>query len=143
MGKVDRKKVFAIIKKLRGHAYFATCHGKQPVIRSVSPILDDKMNIWIATFAGSRKVKQLKRNAKICLYFASQPNGNQRASIFGRAGIIKSLRQKKRVGAAAHYDLSGYFPAGPASKSFCLLKIVPRLIEWWPNSKTGRKTYRP
>ncbi len=143
MSKAGQKKVLAVIKKLRGHAYLATCHGKQPVIRSISPILDDKMNIWIATFAKSRKVAQIKKNPKVCLYFVSQPNGSQGANILGRAAIIKSLRQKKRVWAAAHYDLSGYFPAGPASKSFCLLKIVPRLIEWWPNWKTGRKMYRP
>ena len=143
MSKADKKKVFDVIKKLKGHAYLATCQGRQPVVRSISPILDERMNIWIATFATSRKVKQIRRNPKICLYFVAQPNGNRGACVLGRAVITKSPRVKQRAWAAAHYDLSGYFPAGPASKAFCLLKIVPRIVEWWPNWKTGRKVYRP
>jgi general stress protein 26 len=143
MSKADKKKVFDVVKKLKGHAYFGTCQGRQPVIRSISPILDDKMNIWIATFAKSRKVRQIRKNPKVCLYFVAQPNGSRGACVLGRARITKSLRVKKRVWAAAHYDLSGYFRAGPADKNFCLMMVVPRVIEWWPNWKVGRKVYRP
>mgnify|MGYP001148757923 CR=1 FL=1 len=139
----DKKKIIAIMKKTCRHAYLASCDGDQPVIRSISPIVDNDMNIWIATFSKSRKVKQIKKNSRVCLYFVTQPNGEQIVNVMGKAKIIKTLKDKKHVWQVSHYDLTQYFPGGPNSKDFCLLKIIPTKIEWWPNWKVGRKVFTP
>ncbi len=139
----DKQKIVKIMKETQGHAYFATCEGDQPIVRSISPIIENDMSIWISTFSTSRKVKQIKKNPKMCLFFTRQPNGDKSAIVVGKAKIITDLKTKEHVWKIAHYDMSGYFPKGPASSPFCLLKILPDKIEWWDNWKTGRKTFKP
>ena len=68
----DKAKMLEITRETSNHAYLATCDATQPIIRSVSPIVEENMSIWVTTFSNSRKVKQIKSNPKICLYFASQ-----------------------------------------------------------------------
>jgi len=138
--KPDKKKILAIMKKTCMHAFLATVDGSQPRVRSVSPIIGDDLSIWISSFINARKVKQVKRNAKVCLHFAKQPDGSMIATVNGTAKIVRNLKDKKRVWKMAKFDLANYFPDGPSSKNFCLLRIVPKVIEWWDTWKSGRKT---
>jgi general stress protein 26 len=101
------------------------------------------MSVWVATFAGSRKVEQVKKNPKISLAFVQQPHGEKMATIIGEAEIVADMEQKKRVWGLAPYDLSQYFPDGPESKDYCVLKINIKKIEWWEDMKAGAKTYEP
>ncbi|MGQ9707006.1 MAG: hypothetical protein ACUVWP_08450 [bacterium] len=41
----------------------------------------------------------------------------------------------------AIFDLSKYFPNGPKSNDFCLLRIMPEKIEWYDNWDEGVKVY--
>jgi general stress protein 26 len=138
----DEQKIVSIMKENFLHAYLATCDGDQPRVRPVSPIVEADMSIWVTTGGTSRKVKQIKKNPKICLFFTKQPNGDKSAIILGKAKIASDLKTKKRIWKICHYNLSGYFPKGPESPAFCLLKILPNKIEWWDSWKTGRKTYK-
>jgi general stress protein 26 len=138
MKKTDKKRILKILHATKSHTYFATVDGNKPVIRSVSPIVENDLSIWIATFGNSRKVWQIKKNPNVCLEFVSQPDGSKCAIVHGRAQIVKNLAQKKRVWKIAPYDMSGYFPAGPSSKDYCLLKIRIKAIEWhdrWVKAK--------
>jgi general stress protein 26 len=138
----DKKRILRIMKKTCSHAYLATVAGKQPWVRSVSPIVGNDMSIWISTFEKARKVSQIKRNPKVCLHFARQPDGGMVATVHGRAKIVKSIRDKEQVWEMAQFDLKQFFPGGPRSNNFCLLKIIPREIEWWDSWGSGRKTTR-
>jgi len=139
----NKQKIVKIMKETLSHTYFATCDKDQPIIRSMTPIIEDNMSIWIVTFTNSRKMNQINKNPKICLFFTKQPNGDKSAIVLGKAKIITDLKTKEYVWKVAHYDMSEYFPKGPSSPSFCLLKILPSKIEWWDSWKTGRKTYKP
>lgn len=134
-----KKKIITILKKTCDQAYMATVAGKQPWIRSVSPIIGNGMSIWVTTFAKSRKVKQIKKNPRVCLHFAKHPDGSMVATIHGTVKIIQDLKAKKKVWGIAKFDLKQFFPEGPASKDYCLLKIVPEVIEWWDSWESGRK----
>ncbi|TKJ43354.1 hypothetical protein CEE36_04800 [candidate division TA06 bacterium B3_TA06] len=125
------------------HAYLATCDGDQPRVRPVSPIVEDDMSIWVTTFASSRKVKQIKANPKISLAFVEQPTGEKAAVVIGEAQIIPDLAEKKRVWKLATFDLSQYFPDGPESRDFCLLKIVIKKIEWRDSLTGETNIYEP
>lgn len=143
MNSSDRQKIVGIMKENCLHAYLATCDGDQPRVRPVSPIVEDDMSIWVTTFASSRKVKQIKANPKICLAFVEQPQGDKTAVVIGEAQIVPDLEEKKRVWKLATFDLSEYFPDGPESRDFCLLKIAIKKIEW-RDSLTGRtNVYEP
>jgi len=140
---MPKEKAFEIIKANLMHAYFATCDGDQPVIRSISPIIDKDCAIWIATFANSRKVKQIKKNPRICLAFIQQPNGDKSATVFGKAEIVNDIEVKKKVWGIANYDLANYFPDGPSSKNFCLLMINIEKIEWRDSWENKPQVYQP
>ena len=136
----DKKKILKILKKTCGHAFLATVDGIRPWVRSVSPIIGNNLlSIWISTYVKSRKVKQIKKNPNVCLHFAKQPDGSMVATVHGRAKIVRNIKDKKRVWKLAQFDMKQYFPDGPESKNFCLLRIVPNVIEWWDSWTAGRR----
>ncbi len=141
MNSSDKEKITAIMKENSLHAYLATCDGDQPRVRPVSPIVENDMSIWITTFSNSRKVKQIRQNSRICLAFVEQPNGDKEAIVIGDAEIVHDLEEKKRVWNLATFDLTEYFPDGPSSDDFCLLKIIIKKIEWRDSWTSKVKIY--
>jgi general stress protein 26 len=139
----DEQKIVSIMKDNSLHAYLATCDGDQPRVRPVSPMVEEDMSIWITTYRTSRKVKQIRENPNICLAFVEQPNGDKAAIVIGEARIIPDIEEKKRVWNLANFDLSEYFPNGPDSDDFCLLKIIIKRIEWRDSWIAGAKIYKP
>jgi general stress protein 26 len=143
MSLTDKEKMVAIMKQTCLHAYLATCDGDQPRVRPVSPIVEDDGSIWVTTFSNSRKVRQIKQNPKICLAFVEQPRGDKAAMVVGEAKIETSLEEKKRVWKLATFDLAEYFPDGPESDDFCLLRIIIKKIEWRDSWTSKVKIYEP
>jgi len=143
MNSSELQKIVSIMKDNSLHAYLATCDGEQPRVRPVSPIVEDNMSIWVTTYSTCRKVKQIKQNPKICLAFVEQPNGNKAATVIGEVEIIENLEEKKRVWGLATFDLAQYFPNGPESEEFCLLKILTEKIEWRDSWTSKLKIYEP
>jgi general stress protein 26 len=143
MGVPDKAKILDIMRQTNLHAHLATCDGDQPQVRPVSPIVEDDMSIWVATRAGSRKVKQIRGNSKVSLAFVELPRGRKAATVIGRAVIIDDPAEKKRIWHAADYDLSVHFPDGPKSSDFALLKIEVDKIEWRDRWEGGLKTFVP
>ena len=139
----DEQRIVAIMKENSLHAYLATCDGDQPIVRPVSPIVEDDMSVWVTTFCTSRKVKQIQCNPKICLAFVEQPRGNKAAVIIGEAKIIPDLQEKKRIWKLATFDLSQHFLKGSESEEFCLLKIVVKKVEWRDSWTGKKKIYEP
>jgi len=141
MNTSEKQKIVDIMKECCLFAFLATSDGDQPQVRPVSPIVEDDLSVWVATFASSRKVKQINQNPKICLSFVQHPSGEKSAMIIGEAKVTEDMEQKKRVWKLAPYDISQHFPEGPESKEYCLLKINPKKIEWWESREGGRKIY--
>ena len=139
----DTQKVLDILKATAMHTYLATSESDQPSIRSMTAVIGDDLSIWLCTFTNSRKVDQIIKNPKVCLYFVEQPNGDKSASVTGRALIINDLEEKKKVWSLATYDLNHYFPQGPESKNLCLVKIKPLKIEWRENWESSLHIYKP
>jgi general stress protein 26 len=139
----DEQKIVSIMKDNFLYASLATCDGDQPRVRTVSPIVEEDMSIWITTRSTSRKVKQLRENPKICLAFVEPPDGDKSATVIGEARIIQDIRKKRRVWKLAPFDLYEHFPDGPDSSDFCLLKIVIRRIEWRNRGVGPLRIYEP
>jgi general stress protein 26 len=136
----EKEKIVAIMKENCLFAFLATSDGDQPHVRPVSPIVEDDMTIWVATYTNSRKVKQIRQNSKISLAFVKHPEGEKTAIVIGTAEIIAHMDEKKRIWKIAPYDMSRHFKT-PESKELCLLKINPQKIEWWDDWATGRKVF--
>jgi len=137
------QKIVSIMKDNYLYANLATCDGDQPRVRTVSPIVEDDMSIWVTTRSTSRKVKQLRENYKICLAFVEPPDGDKAVTVVGEAQIIPDIQKKKRVWKLAPFDLYEHFPDGPDSDDFCLLKIVIKRIEWREIGTGAVKIYEP
>jgi general stress protein 26 len=143
MSRSDKQKIVSIMKRNYLQASLATSDADQPRVRTVSPIVEDDMSIWVTTRGTSRKVKQLRENRKICLAFVEPPDGDRAATVIGEALIIRDIRKKRRVWKLAPFDLYEHFPDGPDSDDFCLLKIVVKRIEWREIGTGAAKIYQP
>ena len=139
----DEQKIISIMKDNFLFASLSTSDGDQPRVRTVSPIVEDDMSIWVTTRSTSRKVKQLQKNPKICLAFVEPPEGDKAATVIGEALIIPDADKKKRVWNLASFDLYEHFPDGPTSSDFCLLKIIPKKIEWRDSGTAQWNIYEP
>ncbi len=82
----DKKKIIGIMKELSNFSFLGTIDENAPKIKPVSPIVDDEMNIWVATFSNSRKVKQIKKNNNISLAFVQYPSGDKTVFRFRKSG---------------------------------------------------------
>lgn len=142
MNSSEKEKIVTIMKENCLFAFLATSDNHQPQVRPVSAIVEDDMSIWVATYANSRKVKQINQNSKISLAFVKYPSGEKTAIVTGEAEVINNVEEKKRLWKLAPYDMSQHFKE-PESEEFCLLKINPKKIEWWDSWANGRKVYIP
>lgn len=143
MDSSDKQKIVEIMKEASNFSFLATCDSGQPRVRPISSMVEDNMSVWIATSAASRKVQQIKKNPKVSLAFVQQPQGEKAATIIGEAEIVEDMEQKKRVWGLAAYDPSQFWPDGPESEDYCVLKINIKKIEWWEDMAVGMKTYEP
>ena len=143
MSRSDEQKIVSIMKNNYLHANLATCDGDQPRVRTVSPVVENDMSIWVTTRSTSRKVKQLRENPKICLAFVEPPEGDKSVTVIGEAQIVPDPVKRRRVWQLAPFDLYEHFPGGPDSDDFCLLKIAVKRIEWREVGTSAQKIYEP
>ncbi|MBN1550878.1 pyridoxamine 5'-phosphate oxidase family protein [bacterium] len=138
-----KSELVAIMRELRFSAFLATDDDGQPVIRPMSPIVEDDLTVWLVTFSSSNKIKQLKANNRICLAFADTKSWKKEVTIFGRAEIIDDLTAKQHVWNISGESLEKYFPEGAHSPKFCLLNIQIDKVQWRCGEETVNKTYLP
>jgi general stress protein 26 len=96
----------------------------QPQIRTMNPYpVNDEFITWFATSRNSRKVRELKNNPKVCVYYADHVKAKGYVNITGTAEVIDDkdfLIKMKR----------DYWQSMPNWQDiFVLIKIVPRTIE--------------
>ncbi|HSO87648.1 MAG TPA: pyridoxamine 5'-phosphate oxidase family protein [Draconibacterium sp.] len=96
----------------------------QPQVRTMNPFpVEDDLVIWFATSRDSRKVRELKNNPKVAVYFSNHNSAIGYVNISGKAEVIddKELLQKKK---------RDYWEGIPNWKDiFVLIKIVPDRLE--------------
>lgn len=96
----------------------------QPQIRTMNPFsANDELITWFATSRDSRKVREIRNNPKVCVYYADHVNAKGYVNITGIAEVIDDkelLISKKR----------DYWQGMPNWQDiFVLIKIVPTSIE--------------
>ena len=100
----------------------------KPWVRYVSPtLIDPDLTIWVATFASSRKVAQIRNNPQVHLTMGMTelaPEGTY-LQVQTSARVIQDPAEKKR-----NWDdhLSAFF-SGPEDPNYVLLKLEPYRIE--------------
>lgn len=96
----------------------------QPQMRTMNPFpVNDELITWFATSRTSRKVKEIKSNPKVCVYYADHSSAKGYVSITGTAEVIddKELLVKMK---------REYWSGIPNwETTFVLIKIVPKTME--------------
>jgi general stress protein 26 len=96
----------------------------QPQVRTMNPFPpNDELITWFATSRHSRKVREIKNNPKVCVYYANHISAKGYVSITGTAEVIdnKDLLMKMK---------RDYWNGIPNWQDlFVLIKIVPKTLE--------------
>lgn len=96
----------------------------QPQVRTMNPFpVNDDLTVWFATSRSSRKVRELKNNPKVAVYFSNHNSAIGYVNISGKAEVIddKELLQKMK---------RDYWDGIPNWQDiFVLIKIVPERLE--------------
>jgi general stress protein 26 len=96
----------------------------QPQVRTMNPFpANDELITWFATSRNSRKVREIKNNPKVCVYYANHLSAKGYVNITGTAEVIddKDLLIKMK---------RDYWENIPDWQNiFVLIKIVPKTLE--------------
>lgn len=117
-----------------------TEQGK-PWVRYVTPMFDEDLNIWMATFINSRKVAQIRKIPEVHLTVGvtSVETAESYLQVQGRAEILTDEETKK----ARWYDhLKGIF-SGPEDPNYCVCKITPYRIEYQGMGMVPAEVWEP
>lgn len=96
----------------------------QPQIRTMNPFpANDELITWFATSRTSRKVREIKNNPKVCVYYANHLIAKGYVNITGNAEVIDDKELLKKM-------KRDYWEGIPNWQDiFVLIKIVPKTIE--------------
>jgi general stress protein 26 len=119
-----RAAALEIMRETNYCALVTTDSTGQPQIRTMNPFpANDEFITWFATSRTSRKVREIKNNPKVCVYYADHVAAKGYVSINGKAEIIDDrelLLKMKRE----------YWNGIPNWQNiFVLIKIAPQSME--------------
>ena len=113
----------------------------KPWARYVTPFADENLTIWLATFANSRKIERVRKNAEVHLTtgVADARIDMPYLQIQGRADILTDEGTKKAVW--SEY-LARIF-SGPDDPNYVVCRISPYRIEWQPSGSGAAEVWEP
>ena len=96
----------------------------RPQVRTMNPFPpEDDMAVWFATNTRSRKVREMRRDPRVALYYSDHKNAIGYVQITGHAVLIDDMQEilkRKR----AYWD-----QAFPGLKNLVLVKVVPERLD--------------
>jgi general stress protein 26 len=88
--------------------------------------LGKDMIIWFATGLSTSKIKDIRKNPNVSV-FVDDPDDLTNASIIGKAEIVTDDRLRRKFW---QEPFGFFFPGGPSNPDYCLLKIIPKKVEY-------------
>ena len=106
----------------------ATVRNNEPRVRMVHPTWEGKV-LWIATGPETAKAKEIRENGAVDIQFQVAPEDFVHLMVRGRAEVLSDQPTKDRIWDVMDYDLSQFFPDGPGSDDYCLIRVEPSRVE--------------
>jgi general stress protein 26 len=95
-----------------------------PQVRTMNPFPpEEDMTVWFATNTRSRKVKEIRHDPRVVLYYANHQTATGYVALAGRAVLVDDMQEilkRKR----AYWDRSF-----PGLKNLILIKVVPERLD--------------
>lgn len=96
----------------------------QPQVRTMNPFpVNDELITWFATSRTSRKVREIKNNPKVCVYYADHLTAKGYVNITGTAEVIDDEELLIKMKRDYWEHITDW------QSIFVLIKIVPETIE--------------
>ena len=113
-----------IIDSARSRTFITVDENGKPQARTMYVFPpDENMVVWLGTSTGSRKVKQIKNNPNVMVFYFDT-KGRSYVSIAGQARLVNDPEKK------AHYwkkSWTRYFP--DPEKDYILIEVTPKRME--------------
>ena len=96
----------------------------RPQIRTMNPFPpEEDMTVWIATSTLTRKVQHIRKDSRVCLYYADHSKATGYVALSCRAVLVDDMAEiKKRK--RAYWD-----QAFPGMKNLVLIKVIPEQLD--------------
>lgn len=136
-----KKKILAKLDRPTLSVLATITEDGKPWVRYVTPMADEELNIWMATFVNSRKVAQIRRNPEIHLTtgVTDMTTAESYLQVQGRAEILTDERTKRAVW---NDHLKGIF-TGPDDPNYVVCKITPYRIEYQSMGMVPPEVWEP
>ena len=96
----------------------------RPQVRTMNPFPpEDDMTVWFATNTRSRKVREIRRDPRVALYYSNHATATGYVQITGHAVLVddkQEILKRKR----AYWD-----QAFPGLQNLVLVKVVPERLD--------------
>jgi general stress protein 26 len=125
---LDRDSVIAAAREIMGMQKYCALITIDslgyPQARTMNPFPPEAdMTVWIATNSRSKKVREIRSNARVCLYYADHAHAMGFVALTGRATLVDDMKEKvKRK--RDYWD-----QAFPDWKFLILIKVVPERLD--------------
>ncbi len=106
----------------------ATVQDDEPRVRMVHPTWEGD-TLWIATGPQTPKAQQIQDNGAVDIQFQVAPDDFIHLLVRGRATVLTDAASKARIWDVMDYDLSQFWPGGPDSDDYCVVRVDPTRVE--------------
>jgi len=138
---------YTIIDSAQCRTFITVDENGKPQARAMSPFPpEENMIIWLGTSVNSRKVKQIKNNPQVMVYYYDS-HGLSYVSVSGTASLVDDPDKK------THYwkeEWTRFYP--DPEKDYILIKVIPDRMEicsfenqlfWDDEGKPAYLEFRP
>jgi len=134
----ERARLIAAAREIMGAQTYCALitldEAGRPQVRTMNPFPpEEDMTVWIATNTRSRKVREMRRDPRVSLYYADHAKATGYVTLTGHAVLVEDMQEilkRKR----AYWD-----QAFPGLKNLLLIKVVPERLDVL-NYKAGTQT---
>jgi general stress protein 26 len=106
----------------------ATVANNEPRVRMVHPTWESDI-LWIATGPSTAKAREIQDNSAVDIQFQVAPDDFVHLLVRGTASIYTDQATKERIWEVMDYDLAQFWPDGPTSPDYCVVKVQPTRVE--------------
>jgi len=123
-----KEKILSKVNKPTLSALATITEDGKPWVRYVTPMADENLTFWMATFIHSRKVAQIRKNPEVHLTVgvSDMETAESYIQVQGKAEILTDTETKRAV----WYDHLKNIFSGPDDPNYCVCKITPYRIEY-------------
>jgi general stress protein 26 len=125
---VQREQLIAAARQIMGAqtycAFITVDSAGRPQVRTVNPFPpEEDMTVWFATSTLTRKVRQIRANPHVALYYADHAQATGYVQLSGRAELVSDPQE------IARHRRAYWQRSFPGDRNLVLVKVVPERLD--------------